>query len=768
MRKSFMAMFLCFAAALPMLSAEITKDGKPVAEIIIPERESAPLTVAAQELQLLIKEISGAELAVFIEKGKSTGTRIFLGSDFAKNFTEDLKFLDGSDGYAIRSKGNDIYVFGASDRGTLRGIYALLHENTDLIFARPVDGIVCSENKNLVFNNLNSIVRPAWDSFNYGLVSEHFNPLTHLWSMRNGANERGMFYSKYHIYSTLTMFFRSEIGYELGGLLPNESYFNTNPDFFSFKQGSRQPYKHFGPQLCYSNMQGADKVAENALAKLDQDLTPAIRKVHFGFGDTWDLCTCEKCMAPIKLADGTEVKYGDEAHRSTQYYIYLNRIAEKIHAKYPNLEINTLGYLYAAIPPKIKLNPAITVTFCPYVKNDKVPVTDPCNSQWEKRSRDWASVSPNIGIFEYYGDSSDFMRPIADTAEKDLRFWNSLGIRKYISLETYPDSINNLNLKHAWDVSAVEYWVLSRLFMNPGLNAADLRKEYFSRAYREAAPAIEKFYSLFHKSWYSDAFPAYWNDVAINSANYYIRKKGIEKPMRDALEEAERLAVHPVSKRLVANLKDTFEYWMTEAKKIPDTVTVDVPYSADAKKAASDFESPLWAKGGRISDFEQAGKPGTKTPSESQSQVFLLHDRSNLYVKWVKKTPKIAEMRTEKLPKVGRDKLWSTAEADSQMTFELFIAPPARDKYFQLAVNQHALIYDAQGYDSKVDTRMTADVRKTAEAIEVIYSIPLEDLGVNVNTGNRLGALFYCEGSSWMGGNVHAMAAFNDLYLKME
>ena len=120
-----------------------------------------------------------------------------------------------------------------------------------------------------------------------------------------------------------------------------------------------------------------------------------------------------------------------------------------------------------------------------------------------------------------------------------MRFWNSLGINTFFSLETYPDvrrrKPEDDKLAGAWDVSAVEYWCIGRLMWDSSQNAEKLRKEYFRRAYREAAPAVEAFYAILRKAWNSDAFPSYWNDISYNSASYYILKKGNEKAMRDAL-----------------------------------------------------------------------------------------------------------------------------------------------------------------------------------------------------------------------------------------
>ena len=40
-------------------------------------------------------------------------TKIWIGAKGAKNlFPEDIKYLDGSDGFAVRQKDKNIYIFG--------------------------------------------------------------------------------------------------------------------------------------------------------------------------------------------------------------------------------------------------------------------------------------------------------------------------------------------------------------------------------------------------------------------------------------------------------------------------------------------------------------------------------------------------------------------------------------------------------------------------------------------------------------------------------
>ena len=102
------------------------------------------------------------------------------------------------------------------------------------------------------------------------------------------------------------------------------------------------------------------------------------------------------------------------------------------------------------------------------------------------------------------------------------------------------------------------------------------------------------------------------------------------------------------------------------------------------------------------------------------------------------------------------------------MTLEFFLAPPDRSRYFQFACNNHGALYDAEGYNAKFDCGFRAKVRKTATAFEAIFTVPLLELGINVNTGNRISGMFCGPFGSWNGGQVHQMSGFQNLYLEMQ
>ncbi len=766
--KKTLALLLACAVSSACAAFQVSSQGKSVSEIIVPEEPSEELLFAARELQKWIGRISGAEPAVFHAPTKQNNHKIFLGKEFYAP-EDDFRFIGESDGWVVRRNGKKLFLSGPKDGGVINAVFLLFDRNTDLIFPRPVmDGeALFTPDPDLTFRETDFRGRPSWNYREFGLVHAHFDPPTSLWARRNYSNSRGMFYHKYHIRSTLDLFFSGVLTYELGRFLPNEKYFAEHPGYYAWQEGKRKKYEHYGPQLCYTDREGREALVREMLAALERDLTPEIRKIHFGFGDTWSLCNCPECRKPIPLADGSQLTPDDDAFRSTQYFLYLNAVVEAMLKKYPHLEAETLGYLYAAVPPRVKPHPKLTVIYCPYPKNDKIPIDGKGNEKWNVRSRDWAKSGARVGIYEYWGDASDFPRPVADAAAENLRIWNKLGIHHFLSTETYPDVRRTPpeqdKLAGAWDVSAMEYWVLSRLMLDSSRNPSELRNEYLKRVYGPAASPMREYYEAIHKAWHADRRISMYNDNAVECAELYIRRPGMEKTLREKLAAAEKLAGRDTVKQLVRNHRERFEFLMRSAARSKPAI-FEIPLAADAGKTAMDFDAPVWNSASRIENFKITGTRGKN--AAVQTSVFFLHDRRNLYVRFRCAEPDMKHLDLQKAPYPGR--------LPPGERVELFLKTADAKTYHHFAGSPSGAKYEAEGYNHRWTVAWDYATRRNKDSWEAVMRIPLDKLGLRITVNNKCRILPVrhrvdgqnAETSSHAGAGPHMPAAFPEMLLK--
>ncbi len=538
------------------------------AEIVLPEKSSAPEEIAAQELQSWIRKITGRELKILAVPSADANVKLFLGRACAeKLYPEDVKKLEGRDGFAVRNSGKNIYIFGSIPKGTLNGVFAFLENNSDLILARPnADyGAVYTRNPNLsiVWADALEIPRSSLRGWlqNAGGGGADFP----IWAVRNRCNYVGGVPSENLMYGNFTEFGG---GHNLQTFIPKD-----DPAFYPVVKGVKPEklsiWKH---QICMNAPNLADVYAENVIKYIREKAPPGIQAVNIKIEDNWGVCECPKCTAPLKLPDGRTIDSTHPAFRSTQFYDFLNRVTKKINATYPDLKVHTYGYFFTAVPPEIKLNPNITVLFCPYVRKDhRTPLSSPINDHWYRVAEGLAAKGDVI-VREYYGILSAG-RPLAEVAAWDVRDYLSRGTDKFAA-EIMPDGSSlwwDGAVRGAagdWDFNMMDFWVITRLYWNPDANVETLRKYFMRRTFHEAAPEMERFFGMIRSAYYQDSNPTDWMSgpqlVAL-----YLKSKGKVAEAEKLLETALAKTGNPESRLLIARIRNRLAEYLSPKKEVP-------------------------------------------------------------------------------------------------------------------------------------------------------------------------------------------------------
>ncbi len=773
-RKSILA-GVCLCVALG-LKAQILVDetSQARAEIVVPADAARPEKFAAVELQRWIEKITGAVLPVENEPSRSPwfAVKIFLGAKFAGGFQEDLDFLKGSDGYAVRRKGRNIYIFGAVPKGTLNGVYAFLEKNTDIIWARGAKfGTVFTPMDSLKVTKADWRDKPVFTWRGWWICVTHYHEQTEYWNARVGCNSMpASTFNNDFIYNRARdcgMRIDCGGGHNLHRFMP-EKYFEKHPEYFCEIDGKRRQDVAKN-QVCFTNMEGADLFAQEAAEQIVKERYHA-DSYSIKTEDNWNVCECAECRKDLRLPSGKISRFKDTNFRSNQFFLYMNRIAGALKKKCPDLRINTYAYIFTAPTPDVEVAENLNIIFCPFVKNDKFNILHPNNREWKKRVDRWAKASKNVVWREYYGCASKFPRPLADVAAVDLRYVNKeLGLHQ-VYAEYIPDwNTKSNNSGYSWDVSAMEFWVISKLYWNPYQDVETLRNEYLNRAYQKAAPAMRKYYEVIRKAWYDDPMPSVYNDNEYKSAVHYICRKGLEKPCRTALEEAAKLANLPNIRKMVSLQRERFEDWMKNASLYMNP-ELNVPYVSGADGAA-DPRSPLWKKSVSCGGLKIMNNP--EQDSAYRTEIKAMHDRKNLYVMYYCYDGKIENVYAQKYS--GGREAWTKGDH-----IELFLDGDQKGKsYYHFAADCNGNRYDARAYDSKWNSSWKILRGMEQDGYWIICVVPLKEIGVNLSMNNRLKGLFYRtrhhggkdgtpESSSWNGGAVHQPAGFGDIILQME
>jgi len=679
---------------------------------------------AARELQYWIKQITGKRIPVLAAASASANTKIYLGAKWASEYSDDLKYLAGSDGYAVRRNGNIIHLFGAEPRGALFGVYGWLEKNTDIIWPRPNPEFtaVFSKVSDIQFTHSNYRSRPAFKIRELSISGGDRNKsLSQDWRGRNGVNTpmmmgKGFQYLRWRSGALIG------VG---GGFIGTFMGLDQDEEMYPLIAGNR--WRSVWRQPCYTNPKVPKVIANKARQLLASVPGKKVEYLIARVGDNWDVCACPNCMAPIKLADGTLLKpkstssIKDPLFFSTRNFMMLNRIAENLAGDYPDLKIYTHAYIFAAEPPKVKLHPSIVPEFAAYpTKNERYPVLSqpPGRGEvWGRRLRQWGAEQGdhvNFGWFGYYYTNG--FNAMADTAGPDYKALADMG-----GIQVHTEGCwGDTDQLSAWDVDGPEKWVIAKLMWDPSQNPAALRDEYIKRTYQDAAPRMREFYQLINDSWHDKANKTSVNCHTASNDLFeaFIIKPGLEKRARNILVEAQKLATNPKPQKMIQRTLAQFDAYAGALNRI------FIPLVPEATNEWSNHESPHWYKAISVGDFTKVANwqplPEDKL-AKHKTKVSMMRDKENIYFKvdaFVEKPlPAKRIATTDAFPKGDR--------------VEILLRSGSHTHY--IAVGDDGGTYYLKDWNLKWSWKSNAKVRyaRLDKSWTALIAIPMGDLELN-------------------------------------
>jgi len=709
-------LLLCFLSIGSFLMAvDLVKDGKAAGEFIIPEEPHRALLWSVTDIRHWIHEMSGVNIPILHQPSEKKNIKIFIGEIFAGEWKKDLNSLKGTDGYAIRSKGDNIYVFGTRPRGTLYGVFGLLERNTDIIWARPNRrfGTIFGQTKDIKLTNINVLDKPVFPVRSQGGHFRPFHQDTEDWRVRNLANQSGA-------NKKLDMVIKvHDIPYwRLSRTLKKKEYLKKNPEIFAYvdKFKKRDPHG-----ICYMNPKLVDIYFKELMALIDAKEKQYGRKVDYvslHMGDSWLCCECPLCMKPIKLKDGSYLKakdpssYKDLVFRSTQYYMFYSKIMERLKKVRPDLHLYVLAYIYSAAVPEIPPHPDLQIGFCPYpTSNMHFAMLDKRQpAAWRERYEGWLKITKRLSMREYY--NANTIAPISLTCQQDLMtLMKNEDVPNIVIMTETRDDVTGGD--PGWDLSTMEMWLINRMFWDPTQDMNELRKRFIERTYREAEPAMTKFYDLIRDSWTEpdDKTICGWH---VSSAHIYenvIVKKGLEKKCLGYLREALQTVINPNSRIMIQRIYDNLRSMNQGMGKL---IVADIP---EMSQDGNTFESVQWEKPLPLKDFRLPYLYKKPSMPSCGTQVRAGHDGKTMYVRFDVIDPDIAKMDSE--PSIKDEKFIKK----DHIEFYLY---SGKDIYL-LSFNSNGCKYDSKNLNKLWNLDWKLNVEKTKNGWSAIISLPLKD-----------------------------------------
>ncbi len=451
-----------------------TKNGSSYQIIISPDAQPVEKNAAA-ELQKFIKESSGIELPVVTTDRAAADTPcIFVGPAAARQRTGDtVNFAEfASDEIYQTVIGNDLILAGGSPRGTLYSVYCFLERSLGIRFLTKDDTHI---------PKVSQLPLPQ-ETIRYAPV------FTRRECSGGNGKERWQLAARLK----LNGFFQ-EIPPEWGGaehmvghshtfgqLINENQYFKDHPDWFSLNSKGQRVAGHLLGQLCLTNPEMRQEFLRKAIERM-KPYWPRRQYMALSMNDNEVYCRCPNCAASDKRLGGPSDTLLD----------FVNWAAEELDREFPGIKVETLAYLYVAVPPKsVRPRKNVYIRLCSLHADFSKPINSDANAEFRDQLINWSKIAPGqLAIWHYVINfwNPQTVFPNTSLLAGDFRFFRDHGVTMSYA-EGEGGAFGYMN--------ELKLWLMSQVMWNPDLDGDALTAEFLNLYYGAAAPAMGEFIKL--------------------------------------------------------------------------------------------------------------------------------------------------------------------------------------------------------------------------------------------------------------------------------
>lgn len=364
----------------------IAAEHKAHAGIVVPQDCTPQESYAASELQHYLELMSAAAFEIGTEN--LGAVNLYIGRAARAAFADEAEL--GEDGFRIRTTERGAAIEGGI-RGVIYGVYELLEAMGCRFFTASCEKVPCMEK--LYLPEIDTCQKPAFEYRDHNYYEFIDNPRFAVKARLNGH------------FPPISAKCGGHMGYTwfvhtFQNLVPTCIYGAAHPEYYAMYDGKRRVL-HGRTQLCLSN----PEVFEIALAATRTALRehPETRIISISQNDCSPGCQCEVCRA-INRAEGSEAGL---------LLRFVNGIAEKLEAEFPNVIFDTLAYNHTRVVPKLtRPRHNVCVRLCsieccfshPFEACDddrSVTLPDGSRSSFINDLRSWGKYHERLYIWDY-------------------------------------------------------------------------------------------------------------------------------------------------------------------------------------------------------------------------------------------------------------------------------------------------------------------------------------------------------------------------------
>jgi len=501
-----------------------------------------------------VERLAAAELGKYV--ALCTGATLPVGT--ASTEREIVLHSGDGDGvdtsYAIEVSPTSLHISGACPVAVLYGVYDLLQTHLGCRwYAGGAVGEVTPRVDRVTIPTGTRAEAPDFAFRTFFLRRED----EMWWALRNRLNG---FYTREFVTSLGSGTRRSLIYLASGqggihawyNIVPAERYYDTHPECFALVNGKRVRSSLRTGQLCTTNPDVIDLVAQTAREYFLAD--PDARVFSIAPNDGYGWCECEDCRALDEKLGGARKWRGDRPVVTDRLVTFANEVARKAREGLPGRELFIFSYVNYVVPPQVAVpDEGVTVWVCHYAPACYAhPIRQadcPDNAEFLGHLTTWAKWPQRLGIYAYTDKSmwEGMPRPVVRQMMDDIELFHALGIPRYVAQSA----------AQAWGQMGALYWLTTRKLWTADAPIEPLLDDWYTGFFAEAAQPMRAFTTTLEQAVASSG--AHYSDQPRTQGPQVLSEQSIIDA-REHLRQASALATGAQVKARVAKTVSSFEY----------------------------------------------------------------------------------------------------------------------------------------------------------------------------------------------------------------
>ena len=453
-------------------------------DIVICEEAIPSEVYAAEEFQNHVAKATGHKLPI-VKSIDRPDCHVFIGPsklmrDSQLGFAID-DFGDEDLRVVIRDK--NIVIAGGRPRGTLYGVYTFLEDYLGVRFLTADHTHIPPVGRWREIGPVDRFYHPQISKMRYNSYGESRDDVFGTRMRDNTVSRNPKFGGRTG---------QRNIGHTFSRQVSPSKYGKEHPEYFCLRGGKRQTSR--GSQPCLTNPDVLRLVTDAVLDEIKRSpikRSPEVGNVCVAQNDSTSYCQCPDCAA-VDKREGTHMGSLLE---------FVNKVADNVGKKHPDVNIGTLAFSYTRRPPqgKLKARPNVQIELCTIECCVIHPLTtkdQSCrrNISLQEDLPRWNEICDQMFIWNYNTNFHNYLLPCPNlrVLEPNIRLFAANDVKGVFMQGTTGHHCTE------GEMADLRVYMTGRLLWDPTLSGEKLFNEFLDLHYGRAADPIRQFINRIH------------------------------------------------------------------------------------------------------------------------------------------------------------------------------------------------------------------------------------------------------------------------------